>query len=111
MLISLIARTVQSNGAVAEAEEQAVVAPLLLIPTSPSPPPSLSLRKLACPCAARAPVVEYRVVPEARRRPTLQINTLIALAQQPQRPTRGVAGVAAVQQAVVARPHVAGKAP
>lgn len=97
--------------AVAEAEEQVEAAPLPLIPMSPSPPRSLYLRKLACHCVAPAHAAESLAVPEVRRRPTLQTNTPTALVQRPQRPTKAVADVVAVQQVVVARLHVAGKAP
>lgn len=63
--ISLLVRTVQSNAAVAVAEAQVELAPSLLTPMSPSPPQSLSLRKLACHCAALVHVVEFHAGPEA----------------------------------------------
>jgi hypothetical protein len=104
-------RTVQSNEAVAAAEEQVELARLLPIPTSQSPPQSPSRRKPASHCAVLVHVVVSRVAVEVRRKPTPRTNTPTALAHQPRRPTKVVVDVAVVHQVVVVRPHAAGRAP
>jgi hypothetical protein len=105
-------RTVQSNVAVAVAEEQVELAPSLPTPTFQSPPQSPSLKKRACLCEDLAHVVEPHAAAEVRRKPTPRINTPIALAHQPRHPTKVEVDVVVVRQQVVAvRPLVAGRVP